>query len=61
MMAFEKTLENISGWIWGWPMILLLLGGGIFLTIKLGFFQFRYFPHMISQTLGKLCELPTTY
>lgn len=54
MMAFEKTLENISGWIWGWPMILLLLGGGIFLTIKLGFFQFRYFPHMISQTLGKL-------
>lgn len=54
MTAFEKTLENVSGWLWGWPMILLLLGGGIFLTLKLGFFQFRYFPHMMSQTLGKL-------
>ncbi len=34
------------------PLILLIIGGGIFLTIRLDFFQFRYFPHIIKRTVG---------
>lgn len=36
------------------PLILLLIGGGLFLTIRLNFFQFRYFPHIVAQTFGKI-------
>ncbi|WP_100403671.1 alanine/glycine:cation symporter family protein [Bacillus sp. FJAT-42315] len=54
MEKFEQVIVNITGWIWGLPMILLLLGGGIFLTIRIGFFQFRYFPHIMKETFGKI-------
>lgn len=36
------------------PLIILLIGGGFFLTIRLNFFQFRYFPHIMAQTFGKI-------
>ncbi len=35
MEAFEQLLVNISDWMWGWWMIILLLGTHIFLTIRL--------------------------
>ncbi|WP_338752937.1 sodium:alanine symporter family protein [Bacillus sp. FJAT-52991] len=54
MEKFEQVIASITGWIWGMPMILLLLGGGIFLSIRIGFFQFRYFPHIIKETFGKI-------
>ncbi|OZI11446.1 sodium:alanine symporter family protein [Bacillaceae bacterium SAS-127] len=54
MEKFEQMISEITGWIWGMPMILLLLGGGVFLTIRIGFFQFRYFPHIIKETFGKI-------
>jgi AGCS family alanine or glycine:cation symporter len=36
-----KTLSDISGLIWGLPLIILLLGTGIYLTIMLRGIQFR--------------------
>ncbi|WLR51678.1 sodium:alanine symporter family protein [Bacillus tianshenii] len=54
MEALSKIISQLSGFVWGLPMILLLLGGGLFLTARLGFFQFKYFPHIISQTFGKI-------
>ncbi|MCK4907648.1 MAG: sodium:alanine symporter family protein [Spirochaetes bacterium] len=35
------VLNKISSWVWGLPLIILLLGTGVFLTIKLRFIQFR--------------------
>ncbi|SDH76826.1 alanine or glycine:cation symporter, AGCS family [Alteribacillus persepolensis] len=32
------------------PLMIFLIGGGIFLTIKLRFFQFKHFPHMMTFT-----------
>ncbi|KKB33533.1 alanine/glycine:cation symporter family protein [Bacillus thermotolerans] len=58
MENFTAGIEKITGIIWGLPMMLLLLGGGIFLTIRLGFFQFRYFPHIMRQTFGKIFSKP---
>ena len=48
-MNFIKWLnENI---IWGAPMIFLMLGTGIFFTIKLRFFQFRHLGKIMGETL----------
>lgn len=34
-MTFAQIIEAISGWVWGWPMIVLLVGTHVFLTIRL--------------------------
>lgn len=47
-------VEQIANWIWGLPLITLIVGGSIFLTIRTGFFQFKYFPFIIKETFGKL-------
>lgn len=54
MENFEKLVASVTGWIWGLPMVILLLGGGLFLTVRLGFFQFRYLPHVMKETFGKI-------
>ncbi len=35
-------------------MLIILFGGGLFMSIALGFFQFRYFGFIMHNTLGKL-------
>jgi len=37
----EKILIEISNWVWGLPLIILLIGTGIFLTILLKGIQFK--------------------
>jgi len=44
----------VSGWLWGPPLIILLSFGGIFLTIRLGFFQFRYVGYILKSTFGSI-------
>lgn len=41
MESFTKVLEAIDGVVWGVPLIVLIMGTGIFLTIRLGVLQFR--------------------
>ena len=53
-MSINKILNYVSTsqfGIWGWPTIILLLGTGIFLTIRLKFFQVSKFPHTLNNTL----------
>jgi len=44
----------VNGFVWGPPMLALLVGTGIYLTIILGFPQVRYFGFMFKEVLGKL-------
>lgn len=37
--SISNFIDTLSGYVWGWPMIALLLGTHIFLTIKLKFPQ----------------------
>ena len=39
--AINSVVNAINGVVWGWPMIILLFGTHIFLTIRTGFIQ-RY-------------------
>ncbi len=48
---FTSRMDQV---IWGRPMLMLLLGTGIFLTIRLGFIQFRRFGWIMKKTVGKL-------
>ncbi len=52
METFTQITENISSIIWGWPLIILLLGTHIFLTIRLKFPQ-RYIWTAIKLSLAK--------
>ena len=37
MEELNNILSEVSGILWGWPMIILLLGTHIYLTISLRF------------------------
>ncbi len=43
MKAFTKLLSTIDGYVWGIPLMVFILGSGIFLTIRLHGIQFRGF------------------
>ena len=45
--------NKINGFVWGIPMMVLILGVGVYLTIICGFPQFRHFVHIMKNTLGK--------
>lgn len=40
----DIILQNIGQIIWGWPMLLLFLGVGLWYTVRLRFLQVRYLP-----------------
>lgn len=40
-MNFEKIASDLSGWVWGTPLVVLLFGTHLFLTWRTGFIQ-RY-------------------
>lgn len=54
MEQLHDILETISGAVWGpWLLLPLLLGTGIFLTIRLGAIQFRLFGKAMSLAFGR--------
>ena len=52
-----ETLEQVTGQfvgiVWGVPLVVLLVGSGIFFTIYFGFPQIRFFGHAIKIISGK--------
>ena len=58
MDTIVNAILSFSDWLWGVPMLVILVGGSLFLTIKLGFFQFRYFGFAMSETFGKMLKKP---
>lgn len=49
---------SFSDWLWGYPLVLLLLFASVFLTINLKFLQFRHFFYMLKQTFGSVNQKP---
>ena len=44
MKALLDIITNITNFIWGWPILIALLGGGIIITFRTNFVQLRYLP-----------------
>ncbi|MGE0975463.1 alanine/glycine:cation symporter family protein [Staphylococcus cohnii] len=53
-----KKLISFSDWLWGYPLVLLLLFASVFLTVYLNFIQFRHFFYMLKQTFGSVNKKP---
>ncbi|WP_336822327.1 sodium:alanine symporter family protein [Sporosarcina sp. USHLN248] len=49
MDAIAKFLDKVSGFVWGVPLLVLLVGTGIFLTFRLSFIQVRLLPYSLKQ------------
>ncbi|MCB9083479.1 MAG: sodium:alanine symporter family protein [Bdellovibrionaceae bacterium] len=49
----NSALETVVGYVWGLPMVFLLVGTGILLTVVLGFPQLKGFLHAIQVVRGK--------
>jgi AGCS family alanine or glycine:cation symporter len=57
MEMINSFFANLSSILWGWPMILLLLGTHLFLTVKLRFPQ-RYIFKAIKLSVQKDKDAP---
>ena len=58
-MTFMGFIEWLVDQIWGTPLIVFVLGSGLYFTIRSGFFQFVGFRYVLSQTLGKMLARKT--
>ena len=57
MIQFITELNStINGFVWGLPMMILILGVGVYLSVRCGFPQFCHFGHIMKNTLGKIFE-----
>jgi len=58
-----ETITAANGWlnsyVWGWPMIVLLVGTGLLLTVVTGGVQFRYLGFALREVLGKITQKST--
>lgn len=54
MQFILDAIISFSNWLWGIPMLIILVGGSVIVTIRLGFIQFRYFPYAMRETFGKI-------
>ncbi|MGF7015829.1 AGCS family alanine or glycine:cation symporter [Ornithinibacillus bavariensis] len=43
----QAVINNISNFVWGPPMLILIVGTGIYLTLRLGFLQIRTLPYAL--------------
>ena len=57
MVDFITNINStINGFVWGLPMMVLIMGVGVYLSVRCGFPQFRHFVHIMKNTLGKAFE-----
>lgn len=52
METFSRWLEAFNGFVWGMPLIALLLGGGLFFLLYSRLAPVRYLPKAVSLVLG---------
>lgn len=54
-MALIETINSaINGFVWGVPMLFLLVGTGILMTLRTRGVQFRKFGYAMKNTIGKI-------
>nr|MBO2470356.1 sodium:alanine symporter family protein [Bacillota bacterium] len=53
MAALEKAITWLSDLVWGPPMLVLLVGTGIFLTIRLRLLQFWQLPYALKLAFSR--------
>lgn len=54
MQTIRRINAAVSGVVWGPPMLLLLMGTGVYLTVRTGFLPLTRFPLILRETAGSL-------
>lgn len=54
--TLQRVNTAINGVVWGWPMIVLLIGTGLLLTILTGVVQVRRLGFALKEVLGKVTK-----
>jgi len=52
--TLQRLNSTVNGLVWGWPMIVLLMGTGLLLTVLTGGVQFRRLGFALREVLGKV-------
>jgi len=52
-LQFDKIISEISSFVWGYPLLFILIGGGVYLLFVSKFLPFKYFFHAIDIVRGK--------
>lgn len=47
----ENLLQHMERAVWGWPLLILLMGAGVFLLFRLRFFPVRMLPYALKLVL----------
>ncbi|MFL9777528.1 alanine/glycine:cation symporter family protein [Vibrio cyclitrophicus] len=53
MNHLQATLQTINQFVWGPPLLILLVGTGIYFTFRLGLLQFRHLPTALKMVFSK--------
>lgn len=53
MEQLEAFISDVSSFVWGPPLLILLVGTGLYLTIRLGLLQFRMLPYSLKLAFTK--------
>ncbi|MDY4897081.1 MAG: sodium:alanine symporter family protein [Eubacteriales bacterium] len=56
MELIVKVNSFLNGIVWGWPCLILLVGTGVYYTIRCGGVQFKWFGYIMKNTIGKIFE-----
>lgn len=59
MDTIVNILSKIADVLWGppvFPILVLIVGGGLFVALRLGFPQITHFGYMMGQTFGKIFD-----
>ena len=49
-----RVIEWINGFVWGIPSLIMILGVGLYFSIRTGFIQIRFFPMAMKAFFGSI-------
>ncbi len=59
METLMGLIDAFNAWAWGWPLLIIIAGGGIIYSVVLKFVQFRRLGYIMRSTFGKITSKET--
>ena len=53
-MFIVDLLVSFANWLWGLPVLVIIIGGGLYVSVRIGFVQITRFGYIAPQTFGKM-------
>ena len=60
MESFNQMLSHVVAFMWELPLVILLVGGGLFFVFHSGFKPYLYLKHALDITLDRVAEGPSS-